>query len=97
MSAVGDVTSAISSISDTNYLDIQPTGTIEWVIHNIYHADDIELYFYDGSNNLLIEASTGPGVLTRYAFHCTNSIRIRVKNTSGGSQLIGYDGIITRL
>ena len=94
--AIGDVFSGISSIVAGAYLDIQPTGTVEAVIHNIYHDGGIQLEFYDGTNSLVFDTVVGDGVYTRYNFHVTNTRRIRVKNTASTTQLIGYDGIQTR-
>jgi hypothetical protein len=94
--AVGDVKSGISSIASGAYLDIRPPTGEEWVIHNIYHASDIQLELYDGTNSLVFDTDTGAGVYAKYAFHVTNSIRIRVKNTSASAQLIGYDGVQTK-
>jgi hypothetical protein len=94
--AVGDVVSAISSIPSGSYLDILPGAGAEWVIHNIYHASDIELHYFDGSNDITFDTETGTGVYAKYAFHCNNSVRVRVKNTTGGAALIGYDGAVTK-
>lgn len=94
--AVGDVVSSLSSIDTDAYLDIQPGAGMEWVIHNIYHESDIQLEFYDGSNGVAFESVTGAGIYAKFAFHMTNSIRIRVKNTSGEAKLIGYDGVVTK-
>ncbi|MBT0160677.1 hypothetical protein G4O51_11925 [Candidatus Bathyarchaeota archaeon A05DMB-2] len=94
--AVGDVVSDIQSIDSGGYLDIQPAAGVEWVIHNIYHASNVQLEFYDGTNSLIFDTDTGAGVYAKYAFHVNNTRRIRVKNTSASAQLIGYDGIVTR-
>lgn len=94
--AVGDVKSGISNISSGSYLDIRPPAGEEWVIHNIYHASDVQLEFYDGTNSLIFDTDAGAGVYAKYSFHVTNSIRIRVKNTSTSPQLIGYDGVQTK-
>jgi hypothetical protein len=94
--AVGDVKSGISSIAPNAYLDIRPPAGEEWVIHNIYHTSDVQLELYDGTNSLIFDTDTGAGVYAKYAFHVTNSIRIRVKNISASAQLIGYDGVQTK-
>lgn len=94
--AVGDVFSGISSIAAGAYLDIQPTGTIEVVIHNIYHESDVQLEFYDGTNSCVFDTDPGSGVYAKYAFHVKNAIRIRVKNTAATAKLIGYDGVQTK-
>ena len=93
--AVGDTYSGESSIAAGAYLDIQPAGTVEAVIHNIYHESDAQLEQYDGANSLIFDTMAGAGVWASFAFHVTNSIRIRVKNTTGAAKLIGYDGIVS--
>jgi hypothetical protein len=94
--AVGDVKNGLSNVVAGDYLDIRPPVGEEWVIHNIYHASDIQLELYDGTNSLIFDTDAGAGVYAKYAFHVTNSIRIRVKNTSASAQLIGYDGVQTK-
>ena len=93
---VGDVVSTISSIAAGAYLDIQPGSGIEWVIHNIHHEDQVEIYFYDGTNSILVDVDAGQGSWTGQFFHCTNTKYYRVKNTAASAKLIGYDGIITK-
>ena len=94
--AVGDVFSGLSSIAAAGYLDIQPAAGVEVVIHNIYHESDVQIEFYDGTNSLIFDTDTGAGIYAKYAFHVTNAIRIRVKNTNAAAKLIGYDGIVTK-
>ena len=94
--AVGDVFSGLSSIAAAGYLDIQPAAGVEVVIHNIYHDGDIQLEFYDGTNSLIFDTDVGAGVYAKYAFHVTNTMRIRVKNTAAVAQLIGYDGMVSK-
>jgi len=95
--AVGDVKSAIVSVSAGGYLDIRPPAGEEWVIHNIYHVYDITLCITDGTNELCFDTDTGSGVYAKYAFHVTNSIWIRVKNNdTANARLIAYDGVQTK-
>ena len=91
--AVGDVFSGLASVASAGYLDIQPAVGVEAIIHNIYHDGDIQLEFYDGTESLIFDTDVGAGVYARFAFHVTNAMRIRVKNTAAVAQLIGYDGI----
>lgn len=94
--AVGDVISGLSSVNPNEYLTIQPTGTAEWVIHNIYHAYDVQLEFSDGTNSIAFDTETGAGVYARYAFHVTATRYLRVKNNDAtNARLIGYDGVVT--
>jgi len=94
--AVGDVKSGISSISAGEYLDIRPPSGEEWVIHNIYHQDDVEVYFTDGTNSIKIITRKDNGVIPFTCFHVTNSYWIKVKNSTSSSALIGYDGVQTK-
>ena len=95
--AKGDVVSDVQSISAAAYLDIRPSGTANWKIHNIYHEDEISIQFYDGTNTCEFVANeTGRGVYAYYAFGVDNTNRIRVQNEAGTAKCIGYDGIITK-
>lgn len=94
--AVGDKTTYIGSLADTAFKDIQPGSGAEWTIHNIYHADDVELYVYDGSNSLLFDSRTGQGAWLKYAFQLTNGYYLRIKNVSGASMIVAFDGVVTK-
>ncbi|MEM1532427.1 MAG: hypothetical protein QW599_06250 [Nitrososphaerota archaeon] len=95
--AVGDVFSGLTLVSAGGYLDIRPPSGVEAVIHNIYHAYDVDLAFTDGTNVLIFDTDTGAGVYAKYAFHVTNSLWIRVINKdTANARLIGYDGVVTK-
>jgi len=94
--AVGDVKSDLQSVANGNYLDIRPPSGEEWVIHNIYHSDDAELYFSNGTDEIRFSSHSGEGGWIGYFFHVTNSHYLRVKNVSGATALIGYDGVQTK-
>jgi hypothetical protein len=94
--AVSDSVVAYSNnLANDGYLAIQPSGTVEWVIHNIYCGGAFEIYWYDGTNEMLILAGTVYGWVSGIFSHCTNTKYLRVKNKSGGAQDFGYDGVIT--
>jgi hypothetical protein len=97
--AVGDAVSDIQSISAAAVLSIQPGSGIEWIIHNIGHADNIDLQFYDGTNTLTVATiTTGQGLEGNLQLHCTNTKYWRVKNTHASvAKLIGYDGVISKI
>jgi hypothetical protein len=95
--AVGDVVADTASVADTAYMDIQPASGAEWVIHNLYWADDSELYKYDGTNAIAFQANTGAGALLNAQIHVNNTDYLRIKNVSGGAAICGYDGIITKV
>lgn len=85
------------SIGAGSYLDIQPAAGSEAVVHNIYHEGGIEIYRYDGTNNLLFATAPDGGVYAYYAFHVGNTDRIRVKNTESAAKLIGFCGVYTKV
>ncbi len=92
--AAGSVKSALVSVLASAVLDIQPGIGEEWIIHNIFHEDSVDLEFYDGTNILNFYSSTGKNNES-VVFHLTNARRIRVKNTTAIAKLIGYDGVQT--
>lgn len=94
--SVGDVKSDLQVIVNNQYLDIRPPSGEEWVIHNIYHAGDVELYFWSGTDSILIDSASGAGAWCAYFWHVTNTVYLRVMNVSGGDIAIGYDGIQTK-
>lgn len=95
--AVGDIVSNLTSVGATSFLDIQPAGTEEWIIHNIYHEFDVTVVWYDGANSINFHTSTGAGILARFTFHVNNARWIRVYNPDGNAKLIGYDGVVSRM
>ncbi len=87
------VISSMSSISNGNYLTIQPSVGVEWVIHNILANGNIELYKTDGANQILIASDFESLLMLR--LHPNSTYYYEVKNISGATMYIGYDGIIT--
>lgn len=93
--AVGDATTGLSSIANNAYLDIQAGIGVEWIIHNIYYPDAVEIYLTDGTNEIKFDFDTSSGARLGYVFHVTNGHYLRVKNVSGATMYIGYDGVVT--
>jgi hypothetical protein len=94
--AIGDIYTDLQTVTSGNYLDIQPASGYEAVVHNIYYADDVELYRTDGSNNILVDSGTGSGMFNNLAIHVSNVQYVKVKNTTAASKYVGYDGIYTK-
>ena len=93
--AVGDVVSAVVSLTNAASYYIQPTSGNEWVIHNIYHPRNIDLRWFN--NGVLVGSVgilTGPNIQTNLQFHLTNSIFVVIGCNS--AQVIGYDGVVTK-
>jgi len=96
--AVGDSVASCTSVASGATLDVQPSGSIEWVIHNIWFEYDVELQRYDGTNTAVIKQFTGGDWQNFFpAIHVTNGNRIRVKNLHGSlAKVICYDGVVTK-
>ena len=94
--ASGDTKSDIQSVATGAYLDIRPAVGEEWTIHNIFHEDMVELYFYDGTDLLKFDDDTVGGWWAKHALHVTNGIYVRVKNIHASGKLVGYSGKQTK-
>jgi hypothetical protein len=93
--AVGDVIADTVSEADDAYLDVQPAAGTDWVINNIYYAGAAELYKYDGTRAILFETTTAGGALLNVQIHVNNTDYLRIRNVSGDTAIVGYDGMIT--
>lgn len=85
-----------TSVSSGSYLDLQPSGAVEGVIHNITHDGGIEIYGYDGTNNVGPLTIPAAGIETNLQFHVANAKRYRVKNTETTSKYIFACGMTTK-
>lgn len=84
-----------ADVTSGSYRDLRPASG-EVVIHNIAVAGSAELYLIVGANEALIDTSeAGTGGWMNTYLHCTAAKGWRVKNTSGATQKIGADGIVT--
>jgi hypothetical protein len=93
--AVGDVQTAISSVANNAFLDIKPT-TGEWVVHNILYGASMELYKTDGTNSIKVDSDASAGGRIGVYLHCTNLVWYQLKNVSGSSAILSYDGVQTK-
>ena len=93
--AINDVVADCQSITNAASLTIQPGAGIEWVIHNIDFGGAVEIYRTDGTNTILFRSESVAG---EYACvrHLTNGDYLTVKNVSGGTIKIGYDGVVSK-
>lgn len=94
--AAGDVYNvAVTSVSNGAYLAFQP-GSGEVVVQNISYAGAMELYFYDGTNEVKVDSDAGPGSRLGLYLNCTNARYYRIKNVSGGAVNMAGDGVVTQ-
>lgn len=97
--AKGDAVGDVQSIADGAFLDILPTGGAEWVLHNIIHEDTVELWVTDNAATpVSVVALTDPGrnVLGNLQLHAKADYYYRIKNISGATKIIAYDGFATK-
>lgn len=94
--AKGDTVASISSVAAAAVKTVQPGAGIEWIIHNVYHEAEVELYVVEGANKLLFDDAAAKGSWSAYFIHLTNTHYLEVKNTNAGAKLIGYDGIVSK-
>lgn len=97
MTIKGDKVSEIASTADDAYLAMQPASGEEWTIHNICYGGAAELYFYDGTNQILVGSSSTTGGRLNCYLNCTNTHYYRIKNVNGDTQYLGYDGVATKV
>jgi hypothetical protein len=94
---VGDVYTAMANVNAANYLEVAPIAGREYVIHNIFHENDIELKLVDGGGNeLAFFEEAGKNFLTNMYIHLASTQYLRIYNRAVSSQRIGADGIITK-
>lgn len=94
--AAGDVVSSLTSTANNGTLSAQPGSGVEWVLHNVYFGGAMELYYTDGTNSIKIDSDTTLGARLGTVFHVNNTRYIQIKNVSGGTVYLGYDGVITK-
>ena len=90
---VGDV----DQIAAGAYLEIKPTDTEEWVIHNIYREGAITIRIYKDETDFLDITVTGAGMLSYFAIHVTATQYVRLVNDEAGELPIAWDGVLTQL
>lgn len=94
--SLGDVQTAISSIANNAFLDIKPASGVEWVIHNVLYNGAMELYKTDGTNSIKVDSDTTAGGRIGVYLHCTNAVWYQIKNVSGATAILSYDGVQTK-
>lgn len=86
-----------TSVADDAYLDLQVSAGVEVVVHNVYlppFVGGYEVEWYDGSTAQKVDVWDGS--VYNAMLHVGNTRRIRIKNVTGSSQNLGFDGIQTR-
>lgn len=89
---------APTSTASGSFLDLQPSAGVEVVVHNVYVAagSAYEVYYSDGTNNILALSMPAGGAALNLQMHCSNTYYVRVKNTSGSTIYLAADGMTTK-
>lgn len=93
---VGDVHATLTSLAGLGTFTITAEAGDEWVVHNVYYSDAIDVVVKNGSVRCTIETSGGGGALTSYFIHVTEVHNIELVNRTGSAIVVGYDAIETR-
>lgn len=95
--AAGDIANfGPTSTADAAFLALQPGAGVEIVIHNIGYEGAMELYYYDGTNQVKMDEDVTAGSRLGVFLHCTNAKYYRIKNVSGGAVNLCADGMTTK-
>lgn len=94
--SAGDSVKAHDNIANNSSKVIQPGANAEWMLQNFYFGGSWELYRTDGTNAVLIDSGVKGGSLQNRRMIATNSIYYTIKNVSGGSAVMGFDGIVIK-
>ena len=91
---VGDV----DQIAAGEYLEVKPSDTEEWVIHNIYREAAITIRIYKDDTDFLDIPVTGAGMLSYFAIHVNATQYVRLVNDHATDTLpIAWDGVLSQL
>jgi len=93
MPAVGDMRSDLQPVTAGAYLEAKPSGTEEWVIHNVYSPEtSIILRYFDGTN--VVDFVTQAGPFLNVQIHVSATRWLRIVNNDAATQNLAYDGIL---
>ena len=97
--ALRDVVALTDDIADDGYLEIKPTGTLEWSIQNVYGEGQIQLWRFNADGSFMFAESLAgvPALFSWVDFKVTATEYMRVVNVSGDTAGVGYDGVVTHI
>jgi hypothetical protein len=99
--AVGDAVNAFTSTANNANLDVQPGSGVEWFIHTVYGEEALGAYeIWRGDDASFTNSkkvrTVAAGDVHGLTYRVTNAKPMRIKNVSGATQFLGYDGVITK-
>jgi hypothetical protein len=93
--AVGDTVAANNATSGSGTFTIQPSAGVEWDIHNLYVSGACNVIKFDGSTSVTIYSLTTGGTIP-CTIHVTNTVYLKITDTSSSTNDMGYDGVQTK-
>lgn len=96
--AFGDTVTNWASAASNGTMDVRPGAGVEWLITTLVSGSGKAMEVYlteDGSTFTLADSLLG-GSQHRLTYRLTNAFWMRLKNVSGGSAYIGYQGVVTK-
>ena len=97
--AVGDAVGVIVSKTNNSTLDIKPGAAVEWFIQNLIAEQGLAMEVYrvdDAAGTNKKKTITLVGGEVQVGMRVREDFWIQLKNVSGSTQFIGYDGVITK-
>lgn len=91
--ATGDPVIGKLSIAPGGTGDIKAATGETWMLTVIAVSGAASIYYSDGTDDVLIDSSTGPTAWARYNFIVSDTIFIRVKDDSGAGLTVYYAGV----
>lgn len=91
--AVGNIVSNVTSMTNASSYLIQAGSGQDWVIHNIYHTNDVGLLWTNSTITGTMSVLAGMNIETNLQFHVTASVFIVLNINS--AMIVGYDGVRT--
>lgn len=86
-----------ASLANNATLDIRPASGYEVALHYVLAVGAGELHITDGTNTILIASTTTGNVWYGGSIRLTNGQYATYKNVSGGTQVVCWSGVYTKV
>ena len=89
---VGQLIGTVTSLDSNSTLTVQPSIGTEWILHNIYTSNTIDLNVV-GSSTVSIETDLNESLVGGYFFHANFTHYYQIVNKTSDTIYVGYDGV----
>ncbi len=93
---VGDMVGDFKQVANGEYMQIRPSASQEWVIHNIYHEGPAELYVSNGTVRFKVDEDSEGGTWSGFFFHVRYDLFLEVLNVDTVQRYMAFDGVQTK-